>query len=183
MRHIFSNRLQITPISCIVADGKAQDFAFPASTDAQFHIAIRCTVTEACRWAGFGVRERETTRPELCAQDRSEAAKSCLGESQSLRIEPREDRKRARKQRFCFQSASQKNCCQRRILRRKDECVGRALPVAFGTCAPFFLTRKAAFFCFYRDPPAILKNGGFSFLQKPSALPVSAPTLYIRGSR
>ena len=60
----------------------------------------------------------------------------------------------------------------------KDECVGRALPVAFGTGAPFFLTRKAAVLCFYRHPPATLKYGGFSFLQKPSALPVSAPTLY-----
>ena len=28
----------------------------------------------------------------------------------------------------------------------KDECVGRALPVAFGTGAPFFLTGKAAYF-------------------------------------
>ena len=112
----------------------------------QFDIAIRCTVTEARRRAGFGARERENHSTGAVRTRPFRSSESCLGESQSLRIYPREGRKRARKQRVCFQSASQKNCCLRRIRGGKDECVGRALPVAFGTGAPFFLTGKAAYF-------------------------------------
>lgn len=157
---------------------------FPASTDAQFHIAIRCTVTEACRWAGFGVRERENhstgavrTRPFRSSKKAVWAKASHCGLNREKTGNGRENRDSVSKVQVRRTAVSAAYCGE------KDECVGRALPVAFGTCAPFFLTRKAAFFCFYGDPPAILKNGGFSFLQKPSALPVSAPTLDIRGSR
>ena len=174
IQHIFSNRLQSEPISCIVSDGKAQGFAF-FILNIQFHIAIRCTVTEACRPAGFGARERENHSTGAVRTRPFRSSESCLGESQSLRIYPREGRKRARKQRVCFQSASQKNCCLRRIRGGKDECVGRALPVAFGTGAPFFLTGKAAYFVSLEIRPPFCQNGGLSFLPKPSAPPVSAP--------
>ena len=109
------NCLQTTDISCIVA----VETAGCTFCGENFRICHPMNSSRSMLLQASAQEKGKTTRPELCAQDRSEAAKSCLGESQSLRIEPREDRKRARKQRFCFQSASQKNCCQRRILRRK----------------------------------------------------------------
>ena len=84
MRHIFSNCLQSEPISCIVSDGKAQGFAF-FILNIQFHIAIRCIVTEACRPAGFGARERENHSTGAVRTRPFRSSESCLGESQSLR--------------------------------------------------------------------------------------------------
>ena len=104
------NCLQTTDISCIVA----VETAGCTFCGENFRICHPMNSSRSMLLQASAQEKGKTTRPELCAQDRSEAAKSCLGESQSLRIEPREDRKRARKQRVCFQSASQKNCCQHR---------------------------------------------------------------------
>ena len=140
----------------------------------QFHIAIRCTVTEACRRAGFGARERENHSTGAVRTRPFRSSESCLGESQSLRKLFREKAGNGRGDRDSVSRVQvRRTAVSAAFCGEKDECVRRALlshsrdPCAVFSVPPF-QRESSAVLCLY-------KTGGF-FSPETSAPPVSAPT-------
>ena len=86
----------------------------------------------------------KTTRPELCAQDRSEAAKAVWAKASHCRANLCEKAGSGRGNHISRVQV-RRTAVQLPLCGKKDECVGRALPVAFGTDTPFFVRKRRIF--------------------------------------